>query len=270
VGQPRRGLRARTASQGLSDIGDHQTARIGVGTNRLTDTQANRDFLVQAVEAGLTFIDTAHLYSGGDSERTIGAALAPFPDGLVVATKGGYEPGAGRPERLRAEVEQSFEALRTDTIALYYLHRVHPDTPIEDSLGVLAEYRDAGRIRDVGVSNVSVDQIERARSVVPIAAVQNDYSLSERRHEDEVDYCDREHIAFVPYFPLRGVDEAALEEVASRYDATWEQIALAWLLKRSPQITPIPGTLSIDHLRSNLAALDIELSDDDFGRLSGD
>jgi pyridoxine 4-dehydrogenase len=242
---------------------------VGVGTNRLTDTPANRDFLVRAVEAGVTFIDTAHLYSGGDSERTIGAALAPFPDGLVVATKGGYDRGAGRPERLRAEVEQSFEALRTDTIGLYYLHRVHPDTPIEDSLGVLAEYRDAGRIRDVGVSNVSVDQIERARSVVPIAAVQNNYSLSERRHEDEVDYCDREKIAFVPYFPLRGVDKPPLDEIASRYDATPEQIALAWLLKRSPQITPIPGTLSIDHLRSNLAALDIELSDEDFVRLKG-
>ena len=117
---------------------------------------------------------------------------------------------------------------------------------------------------------MSVDQIERARTVVPIAAVQNHYSVSERRHEDEVDYCDRENIAFVPYFPLRGVNGARLDEIASRYDAIREQIALAWLLKRSPQITPIPGTLSIDHLRSNLAALDIELSDEDFARLSGD
>jgi pyridoxine 4-dehydrogenase len=252
------------------DIGDYRVTRIGVGTNRLTDTPANRDFLVQAVEAGVNFIDTAHLYSGGDSERTIGAALAPFPDDLVVATKGGYERGGGRPERLRAEVEESFEALRTDTIPLYYLHRVHPDVPIEESLGVLREYRDAGRIRNVGVSNVSVDQIERARTVVPIAAVQNHYSVSQRQHEDEVDYCDQENIAFVPYFPLRGVDGAPLEEIASRYDANREQIALAWLLKRSPQITPIPGTLSSDHLRSNLAAFDTELSDEDFARISGD
>ena len=249
-------------------IGDQQVTRIGVGTNRLTDTPANRDFLAQSVEAGVDFIDTARLYSGGGSERTIGAGLAPFPDGLVVATKGGYDRGGGRPERLRAEVEQSFEALRTDTIALYYLHRIHPDTPIEDSLGVLGEYRDAGRIRNVGLSNVSVDQIERARTVVPIAAVQNHYSLSERRHEDEVDYCERENIAFVPYFPLH-VDDLQLDEIASRYDATREQIALAWLLKRSAQITPIPGTLSIDHLKANLAALDIELSDEDFARLGG-
>jgi pyridoxine 4-dehydrogenase len=253
-----------------ADIGDQHVTRIGVGTNRLTDTPANRDFLVQAAEAGVNFIDTAHLYSGGDSERTIGAALAPFPDDLVVATKGGYERGGGRPERLRAEIEESFEALRTDTIPLYYLHRVHPDVPIEESLGVLREYHDAGRIRNVGVSNVSVDQIERARTVVPIAAVQNQYSVSDRQHEDEVDYCDREKIAFVPYFPLRGVHGAQLEEIASRYDANRERIAIAWLLRRSPQITPIPGTLSIDHLRSNLAALDIELSDEDFLRLSGD
>ncbi len=251
------------------DIGDYRVTRIGVGSNRLTDTPATRDFLVQSVKAGVDFIDTAHLYCGGHSERTTGAALAPFPEGLVVATKGGYEPGGGRPERLREEVEESFEALRTDTIALYYLHRVDPEVAIEESLSVLAEYRDAGRIRNVGVSNVSVNQIERARTVVPIAAVQNHYSVSERRHEDEVDYCDRENIAFVPYFPLRGVNGARLDEIASRYDAIREQIALAWLLKRSPQITPIPGTLSIDHLRSNLAALDIELSDEDFARLSG-
>jgi pyridoxine 4-dehydrogenase len=251
------------------DVGDRQVTRIGLGTNRLTDTPKNRELLARAVEAGVDLIDTAHLYSGGDSERTIGAALAPFQDHLVVATKGGYERGAGRPERLRAELEESLEALGTDVISLYYLHRVHPDTPMEESLDVLAEYRSSGRIRNVGISNVSVEQIERARAVVPIAAVQNHYSVSERQHEDEVDYCDREKIAFVPYFPLRGVDGAALEEIASRYQANQEQIALAWLLRRSPQIAPIPGTLSIDHLESNLGALDIELSHEDFARLGG-
>jgi pyridoxine 4-dehydrogenase len=251
-------------------IGDYQVTRIGLGTNRLTDTPGHRDFLVQAIESGIDFIDTAHLYTGGDSERTIGAALAPFPDDLVVGTKGAYERGDGRPERLRAEVEESFEALRTDTIPLHYLHRVDPEVPLEESLGVLREHRDSGRIQNIGISNVSVDQIERARKVVPIAAVQNHYSLSERQHEDEVDYCDRENIAFVPYFPLRGVKGAPLEEIAGRYDATPKQVALAWLLKRSPQIAPIPGTLSIDHLRSNLSAIDIELSDDDFAQLSGD
>ena len=244
-------------------IGDHRVSRIGLGTNRLTDTPENRDFLVRAVEAGVNLIDTAYLYTGGASERTIGAALAPFPDDLVVATKGGYEPGSGRPERLRAQLEESFERLRTETIALYYLHRVDPQVPLEESLGVLGEYRDAGRIRHVGVSEVSVDQIERARAVVPIAAVQNHYNLSERKYDDVVDFCEREGIAFVPFYPLRGAGGAPLDEVASRHDATPEQIMLAWLLKRSPNIAPIPGTLSLEHLKTNLAALDLELSDED-------
>jgi aryl-alcohol dehydrogenase-like predicted oxidoreductase len=237
------------------NIGDHRVNRIGLGTNRLTDTPENRDFLVRAVEAGVNLIDTAHLYTGGASEQTIGAALAPFPDDLLVATKGGYERGSGRPERLRAQLEESFERLGTDTIALYYLHRVDPEVPLEDSLSVLREYRDAGRIRHVGVSEVSVEQIERARAVVPIAAVQNHYNLMERRYDDVVDYCSRENIAFVPFFPLRGPT------------GTPEQIMLAWLLKRSPNIAPIPGTLSLEHLKTNLDALDVELSDEDFERL---
>jgi pyridoxine 4-dehydrogenase len=251
-------------------IGDYRVTRIGLGTNRLTDTPENRDFLRRAVGAGLDFIDTAHLYAGGESERAIGGALAQSPDDVVVATKGGYHPGSGRPEQLRAELEESFERLRTNTIALYYLHRVDPGVPLEESLSVLREYRDAGRIRHVGVSEVSVDQIERARAVVPIAAVQNEYNLSERKYDDEVDFCERENIPFVPFFPLRGVARAPLDEIASRYDATSEQIILAWLLKRSPMIVPIPGTLSLEHLKTNLAALDLELSDEDYARLNGD
>jgi pyridoxine 4-dehydrogenase len=249
-------------------LGDHRLRRIGLGTNRLTDTPENHDFLRAAVEAGLDFIDTAHLYTGGASERAIGATLAPFSEGLVVATKVGYHPGSGRPERLRAELEDCFERLRTDTIALCYLHRVHPEVPLEESLSVLREYRDAGRIELVGVSEVSVDQIERARTVVPIAAVQNEYSLSQRKYEDVVDYCERENLLFVPFFPLRGATRAPLDETASRYDATPQQITLAWLLKRSPSIVPIPGTVSLEHLRTNLAALDIELSDEDYARLA--
>jgi pyridoxine 4-dehydrogenase len=150
------------------------------------------------------FIDTAHLYAGGESERAIGAALAPFRDDeLLVATKGGYNPGGGRPERLRAELEESFERLRTDTIALYYLHRVHPGMPLEETLSVLGEYRDAGRIRHVGVSELSVEQIEWARAVVPIAAVQNEYNLSQRKYEDVVDFCEAEAIASVPQVAVR-------------------------------------------------------------------
>jgi pyridoxine 4-dehydrogenase len=250
-------------------LGDYRVNRIGLGTNRLTDTAENRDFLRRAVEAGVDLIDTAHLYAGGASERAVGAALSPFPDDLVVATKGGYHPGGGRPERLRAELEESFERLRTDCIALYYLHRVDPGVQLEDTLSALRDYRDAGRIRHVGLSEVSVEQIERARTVLPIAAVQNEYNLSERRYEDVLDFCESESIAFVPFFPLRGATGAPLDEIASRYEATPQQIMLAWLLKRSPSIAPIPGTLSFEHLRTNLAALDLDLSDEDYATLNG-
>jgi pyridoxine 4-dehydrogenase len=223
-------------------LGDRELTRIGLGTNRLTDTPENIHFLEQAVETGLDFVDTAHLYTGGASERAVGTALSPFPDDLTVATKVGYHPGSGRPEALRAELEESFERLREETIPLVYLHRVDPDVPIEESLAVLREYRDAGRIEHVGVSDVAVDQIERARSVVPIAAVQNKYSLAERKYDDVVDYCEREGILFVPYYPLHGPGGT--------------RDKLTWLLKRSPCIVPIPGTLSLDHLKANLAALD--------------
>ena len=223
-------------------LGDRELTRIGLGTNRLTDTPENIDFLQQAVETELDFVDTAHLYTGGASERAVGTALAPFPDDLTVATKVGYHPGSGRPEALRAELEESFERLREETIPLVYLHRVDPDVPIEESLAVLREYRDAGRIEHVGVSDVGVDQIERARTVVPIAAVQNEYNLAERKYDDVVDHCEREGILFVPYYPLHGPGST--------------RDKLTWLLKRSPCIVPIPGTLSLDHLKANLAALD--------------
>jgi pyridoxine 4-dehydrogenase len=140
--------------------------------------------------------------------------------------------------------------------------------PLEESLGVLKEYRDAGRIQHVGVSEMSVEQIERARAVVPIAAVQNEYNLSARKYEDEVDFCEREKIAFVPFYPLRGATRAPLDEIAGRYDATPEQVTLAWLLKRSPVMLPIPGTLSLDHLKTNLATIELELSDEDYAELS--
>ena len=251
-------------------VGDYRLSRIGLGTNRLTDTPENRAFLAAAVDAGVGLIDTAHVYTGGESERTIGVALAPFEDDLAVATKGGYEPGGGRPERLRAELDESFERLQTDNIALYYLHRVDPEVPLAETLSVLAEYRDAGRIRHVGLSQVTVDQIELARTVVPIAAVQNEYNLSERRYDDVVDFCEREIIPFIPFFPLRGATPVQLDEIAGRYSATPQQIKLAWLLKRSPSMTPIPGTLSLEHLKLNMAALDIDLSDEDYASLNGD
>src|SRR5262245_45783303 len=247
-------------------IAGTEVARIGLGTNRLTSTSENRELLRQAVEAGLGHIDTAHTYSGGDSERAIGEALVPKPDGIAIATKGGYS-GSGDPESLRAQIDQSLESLRTDVVDLCYLHRVDPETPRETSLRTIAEYRDAGKVREVGISAVDVDQIEAAREVVPIAAVQNHYNVAERRDDEVVDYCEENGIVFVPYYPLKGDGPPALREIADSREATPSQIALAWLLRRSPVMLPIPGTLSIEHLRENLGALEIELTDDEFGAL---
>lgn len=245
-----------------------EVVRIGLGTNRLTSTPENHTFLREAVEAGLGHIDSAHVYSGGDSERAIGEALSPYPDGLVVATKGGYTDTRS-PEEVRGQIEQSLAGLRTETIDLYYLHRVAADTPLEESLGLIAEYRDAGKIRDVGISAVDVEQLEAARKVVPIAAVQNHYNVSDRDSDDVVDYCEENGIVFVPYYPLKGELPPVAAEIAQSNGATAPQIALAWLLHRSAVIFPIPGTLSIGHLRENLGALEIELTDDQFAALSG-
>jgi aryl-alcohol dehydrogenase-like predicted oxidoreductase len=248
-------------------LGDIELTRVGLGTNRLSHTPDHVAFVREAVAAGVNFVDTAHLYAGGDSEAVIGEALSPVPEGVVVATKGGYRPGEGRPDLLRAQIDESFGRLRTDTIALYYLHRVDPHTALERSLEVIAEYRERGRIQHVGISEVDVEQIERARQVVPIAAVQNHYNLDERRHEEVIDHCAAEGLLFVPFFPLRAGGPPQVAEIAERHGATTAQIVLAWLLRRSPAMLPIPGTLSLEHLHENLAALEIELADDEFEAL---
>lgn len=248
-------------------LGEVDVPRIGLGTNHLTYTPEHVSFIRDAVAEGIRHIDTAHLYAGGESETTIGAALSPMPNDVVIATKGGYHPGEGHPDVLQAQVDESLRRLRTETITLYYLHRVDPNTPLEESVGALKECRDAGKVRHIGISEVDVEQVERARRVVPIAAVQNHYNLSERKHEAVADDCDQEGIVFVPYFPLRGVSSAALGSIAERHRATPTQIALAWLLRRSPTMLPIPGTLSLDHVRENLGALEIELSDEEFQAL---
>ncbi len=242
-----------------------EVARIGLGTNRLTNTRQNIVLIKASVAAGVQLIDTAHLYTGGQSEETIGAALSPMPDNVVVATKGGINGGS--PAALRSEIDESLRRLRAKSIGLYYLHRVDPNVPIETSLGAIKEYVDRGAIRNVGVSQVTVEQIERARKVVPIAAVQDWYSLSERKHDAEVDYCTREGIPFVSFYPLHGAEGRALEELVRRKGATAQQVALAWLLKRSPVMLPIPGTLSFAHLEENLAARHIELSHEEFEAL---
>lgn len=248
-------------------VGDFDVARIGLGTNRLTRTRDNVALIKAAVGAGVQMIDTAHSYTGGQSEETIGEALSPIPPEVVVATKGGFARGTGRPEVLRDEIEQSLRRLRARSIALYYLHRVDPDTPIEVSLGTIKEYQDRGQVRHIGISQVGIELIERARKVVPIAAVQNHYNVAERGYDSVVDYCTREGIAFIPFFPLRARASGELLEVARRRRATPEQVMLAWLLRRSPVMLPIPGTLSIEHLNENLAAAAIELTGAEFRAL---
>src|SRR5258708_26964265 len=238
-------------------LGDTHVARIGLGTNRLTKTKDNIDFIKAAVSAGVQMIDPANVYPGGKSAETIGEALSSIPEGCIVATKGGVR-GAS-PEMLRAEIEQGLRRLKVNQIDLYYLHRVDPETPLEESLSTIKEYSEAGKIVLVGLSNVTIEQIERARRVVPIAAVQNQFNLSDRRHDDVVDYCANEGIVFVPYSPLRVEAGPVLSEIAKRLRATPQQVMLAWLLRRSPAMLPIPGTLSRDHLAQNIAALRLDL-----------
>lgn len=238
--------------------------RIGLGTNRLTTSAEDVTFVREAVAAGVRHIDTAHVYTGGESERAIGDALDGASEDVLVATKGGYGgAGQGRPEVLRAQIEQSLRSLRTEAIGLYYLHRVDPETPLEESVGAIKAYVDGGRIRHVGVSDLNMAQIERARRIVPIVAVQNRYSVAERGHDDVVDFCEREGIAFVPYYPLGGDGGPGVATAAERLGVTENAVKLAWLLRRSPVVLPIPGTTSINHLRENLAALELELGDAD-------
>jgi aryl-alcohol dehydrogenase-like predicted oxidoreductase len=236
-------------------LADIEVPRIGLGTNRLTTE--NVAFIREAVAAGVRHIDTAHLYTGGESERALGEALSGGSEDVLVATKGGFRAGEGRPEVLQAQIEQSLKSLRTEAIGLYYLHRVDPETPLEESLGAIKAFVDRGAIRHVGVSEVSVEQVERARQVVPITAVQNRYNLDDRAHDDVVDYCAREEIAFVPYFPLRGGGRS-VAATAERLGVSENTVKLAWLLSRAPVVLPIPGTLSIEHLRENLEALELQ------------
>jgi pyridoxine 4-dehydrogenase len=252
-------------------IGDMSVNRIGLGTNRITDTPEAAALLKRAVELGVNFIDTAYRYAGGASETTIGNTLAPYPDGLMVATKGGWEET--RPEELRGQLEESLRRLQTDHIDLYQLHRVNPDVPIEESVGMLKRFQDEGKIRHIGLSEVSVEQLQQAQTVVSIVSVQNEYNVAIRKHEDLVDYCTQHGVVFIPWFPLGGLrgDTAKVEQLvaqlAEKYDATSQQIALAWLLERSPVILPIPGTLSIEHLEDNLRAADLHLAPEDYQKL---
>jgi pyridoxine 4-dehydrogenase len=257
--------------------GDLTVNRLGLGTNRVRVHEPSATLLRAAVELGINFIDTADRYTGGESEQQIHDALAPYPQGLVIATKGGAggrEDGSplGTPEYIQSVVEGSLQRLGVEQIQLYYLHRVDPQTPLEVTMGKLAELQAAGTLRHIALSAVTVEQIEAAQKIVPIAAVQNRYNLTDRSSEAVLAYCEANDIVFVPYAPLKlgenAKADALLADLATRYHATSQQIALAWLLKRSPWMAPIPGTTSVEHLKENLAAADIDLSDADYAALT--
>ena len=261
--------------------GDLEVGRLGYGAMRITgqgiwgepeDPQAARELLRSVVEAGVNLIDTADSYGPEVSETLIAEALHPYPDDLVIATKGGFErPGPGRweaacrPDRLKRCCEASLRRLRLERIDLYQLHTVDRAVPIEDSIGALAELQSEGKIRHIGVSNVSVEELERARQIVPVVSVQNRYNLTDRASEEVLRECEREGLGFLPWFPLAVGDLAKpggpLDEVASSHGATPAQVALAWLLGSSPATLPIPGTSSIGHFEENLGAAELELSD---------
>src|SRR6202050_1116923 len=268
-------MEPKTAAAGQVKIGETLVNRIGLGTNRITDTPESQGVLRRALELGVNFIDTAHRYTNGASETTIGKTLAPYPGGLVIASKAGLraEGPASSPAQLREDLEESLVRLRVDSIFLYQLHRVDPRVPIEESLSALKQFQQEGKVRHIGLSEVTVEQIKQAQAVVPIVSVQNQYNVVIRRYDAEVDYCTEHDIIFIPWFPLGGLAggaaqvQAALTEMAARYEAGAQQIAIAWLLKRSPVMLPIPGTLSLKHLAENVAAGSIHLRDEDFRAL---
>ena len=274
------------AAAGTITLGGELTVnRMGFGAMRLTGKgiwgpPANPDqavrVLQRAVELGVNFIDTADSYGPYIAEQLIADALYPYP-GLVIATKGGLDrPGPdiwvenGRPEVLRERLEGSLRRLRRDYIDLYQLHRIDPKVPAEEQFAALLEFQREGLVRHVGLSEVTIADIERASAVLPIVSVQNRYNVTDRRWDEEVDYCEREGLAFIPWFPLSAgaMDDPVIHRVAARHGATPFQIALAWLLERSPSMLVIPGTSSVGHLEENVAAAEIRLTKKDMKELS--
>ena len=268
--------------------GDLEVRRLGFGAMRITgdgiwgppdDPDEAKRVLRRLVELGVNLIDTADSYGPDVSENLIAEALHPYPDGLVIATKGGLRrtgpgqwPRDAHPDRLKECCEGSLRRLKLDRIDLYQLHSPDPKVPLEDSVGALKELQDEGKIRHIGVSNVSVEELERSRALVDVVTVQNRYSLVDRATEDTLDACEAAGIGFIPWFPLATGDLARpggpLDELARAHDATPSQLAIAWLLARSPVILPIPGTGSVEHLEENVAAGDLELEPQELERLA--
>jgi len=267
--------------------GDLEINRLGFGAMRIVgegvwgepkDAENSRTVLRRAVELGINFIDTADAYGPAVSERLIGEALAPYGSDTVIATKGGltrqgpskWAP-VGRPEYLIQQVELSLRYLKQDTIQLWQLHRIDSNTPVEDSLGAMKEMQKQGKIRHIGLSEVNVKEIKRARKIVEIVSVQNRYNLSDRAHEEVLEYCEKEGIAFIPWFPVAGgklvQPGGVLETIAKKHGATVSQLSLAWLLHHSPVILPIPGTSSVEHLEENVKAADLRLNKSEWAEI---
>jgi pyridoxine 4-dehydrogenase len=271
---------------GTIDVGgDLTVSRMGFGAMRLTgdgvwgappDREQAKRVLRRAVELGVNFIDTADSYGPDVSEELIAEALHPYPDDLVIATKGGLtRPGPGRwerdgrPEYLRSACEASLRRLRLDQIPVYQLHRPDPNVPYWESIGALVELKAEGKIRHIGVSNVAEPDLRRAMDLTPVVSVQNRYNATDRSSESVVDLCEQEELVFLPWAPIQDTgSNPAIAEAAARHDADALQIVLAWLLARSPQILPIPGTGTIAHLEANVAAASIRLSPEEVAAIS--
>lgn len=266
------------AAAGTIDVGGDLTVnRMGFGAMRITgrgiwgeppDQAEALATLRRVIELGVTFIDTANAYGPEVSENLIAAALHPYPDDLVIATKGGLvRPGPGRwepdgrPAHLRESCEASLRRLKLDQIPLYQLHRPDPKVPLPDSIGALQELKDEGKIRHIGLSNVTEHQLREAQRLVPVVSVQNRYNSGDRSSESMVDLCEQEQITFLPWAPMQDTDSnGAVRQAAKRHGISERQVVLAWLLARSPQILPIPGTGSADHAEANIAAAAVELT----------
>jgi pyridoxine 4-dehydrogenase len=261
--------------------GDLVVHRLGYGAMRLTgegiwgepkNPEEARRVLKRTVELGINFIDTADAYGPVVSERLIAEALHPYPKGLVIATKGGNArtgPGqwhpVGRPEYLQQQVEMSLRHLKLERIDLWQLHRIDPKVPVEQSLEPIAKLQEQGKIRHVGLSEVKPREIEQAQKILPVVSVQNQYNIGDRQHEDTLEFCEKHNIAFIPWFPIAAGKLAReggpLDQAARRHGASVSQLALAWLLHRSPVMLPIPGTSSVKHLEENTAAAGLKLAD---------
>jgi pyridoxine 4-dehydrogenase len=275
------------AAAGTIDLGGDLTVnRLGYGAMRITGDgiwgePKNRDVakevLRRAIELGVNFIDTADSYGPHVSEILIAEALHPYPEDLVIATKGGLvRPGPGnwqpdgRPEHLREALEGSLRRLRLEQIPLYQLHRVDPKVPLEDSIGALVELKAQGKIRHIGVSNFTEEQLRAAQRLTPVVSIQNRYNVDDRNSESLVDLCEQESLVFLPWAPIQNhEDNKAVQEAAAKHGATPHQIVLAWLLARSPSILPIPGTGSVAHLEENVAAAEIKLTPAEVAAISG-